>query len=126
MAPRFTDAEARPDAKVHQYLHNLVRIRSFCRLRLLDPTISGRPMAVLEWRAALWGIIESMLRPRLNVRQPQQRVVETRYAFKNVVSRLCAQSAAIRSYDTHEVPCLDDLTISRDVCQEQLQPEGYQ
>ncbi|KAI0709975.1 hypothetical protein C8Q76DRAFT_769774 [Earliella scabrosa] len=30
-------------------------IRTFCRLRLFDATVCGRPLTILEWRDSLWG-----------------------------------------------------------------------
>ena len=38
-----------------RYLHQWVSIRTFCRMRLFDPTIEGRPLTISEWRDALWG-----------------------------------------------------------------------
>ncbi|KAI0671449.1 hypothetical protein C8Q78DRAFT_973369, partial [Trametes maxima] len=46
---------ARVDAKIVRYVHNLVRIRKFCRTRLFDHTTSNAPLTIAEWRAALWG-----------------------------------------------------------------------
>ena len=45
----------RGDAKVNRYLHNLIRIREFCRTRLFDVSLENRPLTIREWRAALWG-----------------------------------------------------------------------
>ncbi|KAI0352244.1 hypothetical protein OH77DRAFT_1428792 [Trametes cingulata] len=46
---------ARTDEKVLRYLHNLVRIRRFCRTRLFDVTLTANPLSIGEWRASLWG-----------------------------------------------------------------------
>lgn len=43
------------DPKSTRYLHNWIRIRTFCRQRLVDITIDGSPMRLSEWRNALWG-----------------------------------------------------------------------
>ncbi|KAL6298963.1 hypothetical protein BKA93DRAFT_830297 [Sparassis latifolia] len=37
--------------KLRRYLHNFMRIRGFCRQRILDPTIGGLPLKIAEWRA---------------------------------------------------------------------------
>ena len=44
-----------PDHKTARYLHNWISIRTFCRMRLFDQTIDGRPLTIAEWRDALWG-----------------------------------------------------------------------
>lgn len=41
--------------KGDRYYHNYVRIRTFCRQRLLDPTIGASPLRIPQWRDALWG-----------------------------------------------------------------------
>ncbi|KAH9910277.1 uncharacterized protein B0H18DRAFT_1130414 [Fomitopsis serialis] len=38
-----------------RYLHNFVRIRKFCRLRLVDSRINGAPLRIADWRHALFG-----------------------------------------------------------------------
>ncbi|KAI9060391.1 hypothetical protein FKP32DRAFT_1578124, partial [Trametes sanguinea] len=51
-------ATVRYDAKIGRYLHNLLRIRRFCRARIFDPSMSCHPLTITEWRAALWGDYE--------------------------------------------------------------------
>ena len=43
------------DTKIHQYLHNLICIRAFCRLCLFDISLDNQPLSIVEWHAALWG-----------------------------------------------------------------------
>ncbi|KAI0688610.1 hypothetical protein C8T65DRAFT_588366 [Cerioporus squamosus] len=43
------------DPKTSRYLHQWISIRIFCRMRLFDQTIDGRPLTIAEWRDALWG-----------------------------------------------------------------------
>ncbi|KAI0709161.1 hypothetical protein C8Q76DRAFT_799196 [Earliella scabrosa] len=38
-----------------RYLLQWLSIRTFCRLRLFDQTVAGRPLTILEWRDSLWG-----------------------------------------------------------------------
>ena len=42
-------------AKTARYLHHWISIHTFCRIRLFDKTVVGRPLTVSEWRDALWG-----------------------------------------------------------------------
>ncbi|TFK78056.1 hypothetical protein K466DRAFT_607365 [Polyporus arcularius HHB13444] len=44
-----------PDPKTGRYLHHWISIQTFCRMRLFDQTINGRPLTIAEWRDALWG-----------------------------------------------------------------------
>ena len=118
--PPITEHAARRDEKVHQYLHNLVRIRDFCRLRLLDPTISGRPMTISEWRAALWGDYQVRPPPDAERTAAKQRRVEKQYQIKNAVSRLCAQSAALRSYDARELYWFGGVAVSNETAAHDL------
>ena len=118
--PPITEHAARRDEKVHQYLHNLVRIRDFCRLRLLDPTISGRPMTISEWRAALWGDYQVRAPPSAERTPAKQRRMEKQYEVKNAVSRLCAQSAALRSYDAREVYWFGAVVVSKETAAHDL------
>ncbi|KAI9067996.1 hypothetical protein FKP32DRAFT_1609133 [Trametes sanguinea] len=63
-------------------LHHMVCIRTFCRLRLFDSTIAGRPLTISEWCDAL-----------------------------DNVQRLFGGVAALRSYDSHAKPELDGHVV---------------
>lgn len=41
--------------RIRRYLQQWLSIRTFCRMRLLDHTIGGRPLNISEWRDAMWG-----------------------------------------------------------------------
>ncbi|KAI9068227.1 hypothetical protein FKP32DRAFT_1555812, partial [Trametes sanguinea] len=56
--PWFIDCLSGFDAhpgRIARNAHHMLSIRTFCRLRLFDPTIAGRPLTITEWRDALWG-----------------------------------------------------------------------
>lgn len=92
---------ARSDEKVHRYLHNLVRIREFCRVRMFDGTIDKEPLTIAEWRAALWGDYEvpiatkgpSAARTPADHRRSARRLEE-----RKGVSRLFGRVGRLRSY----------------------------
>ena len=50
--------DVRRDPKSERYLHNLVRIRGFCRARLFSPPLSQGTFNLTQWRMALWGDYE--------------------------------------------------------------------
>ena len=112
---------ARLDRKVHRYLHNLVRIREFCRLRLLDPSISGCPLTIREWRAALWGDYGLHQAPsktsgelRTVAQRRTQLLVERKCEAKNAIARLCANTAALSSYDPKNVTMFAGVSVTLD------------
>ncbi|KAI0715494.1 hypothetical protein C8T65DRAFT_738586 [Cerioporus squamosus] len=108
----YYDCEVRRDEKVHQYLHNLVRIRAFCRWRLLDPTVSGRPLTIAEWRTALWGDYHVQAAAPVARTAGGQHRANKKFATKSSIARLCANSAALTSYDASQVPKLAGLAVS--------------
>ncbi|KAI9068137.1 hypothetical protein FKP32DRAFT_1562339 [Trametes sanguinea] len=100
---------------IPRYLHNLVRIRQFCRLRLFDPTVDGKPLSIAEWRAALFGNYE--VRPAKGteaVTSTQKQGIRRREE-RNAVSRLFGNIAEMRSYDEGERPTLLDVPISKEL-----------
>ncbi len=46
------------DRKRARYVHHWLSIRKFCRTRLFDGAVQGRPLTVAEWRHAVWGDYE--------------------------------------------------------------------
>ncbi|KAH9912987.1 uncharacterized protein BXZ73DRAFT_55771 [Epithele typhae] len=98
------------DTKVHRYLHNAVRIRAFCRLRLLDLSLSGGPLTIAEWRAALWG--DYAFHPDPSVPAAAQKRVKRKVDEKNSVSRLFGNGAALPSYSAAQVVRLEGLSVS--------------
>ncbi|KAH9911620.1 uncharacterized protein BXZ73DRAFT_93349 [Epithele typhae] len=106
------DAEGvRRDDKVNRYLHNAVRIREFCRLRLLDIALAGEPLTIAEWRAALWGDyceVDTGLAPDLAAR------VKRKLSDKNGVARLFGTKAALPSYSEDQTISFAGMTVSQE------------
>ncbi|KAH9912049.1 uncharacterized protein BXZ73DRAFT_56620 [Epithele typhae] len=99
------------DVALHQYLHNAVRIRDFCKLRLLDPAVSGEPLTIAEWRAALWGVYEVKQAPVDGSDRRLKRKIED----KNGVARLFGQGAALNSYSAAAEDNLQGLVVTAEV-----------
>ncbi|KAI0644779.1 hypothetical protein C8Q79DRAFT_911688 [Trametes meyenii] len=108
--PCMDPTGGRPDQKVTRYLHNMVRIRLFCRLRLLDPTISAHPLNIWEWRAALWG--------KYNFKAPSPEVAgasgrpKRKREQRNEISRLFGNVAALPEYQQTDEPELGGQPIT--------------
>ncbi|KAH9910550.1 uncharacterized protein BXZ73DRAFT_93670 [Epithele typhae] len=90
-----------PCHSVHQYLHNAVRIRNFCKLRLLDPVVSGQPLTIAEWRAALWGDYQEKPTPEDTQDRAQERC-----------ARLFGNGAALSSYSPATEERLESVAVS--------------
>ncbi|TFK87313.1 hypothetical protein K466DRAFT_491098 [Polyporus arcularius HHB13444] len=104
----------RLDAKVDQYLHNLVRIRAFCRRRLLDPTMSAKPLTIGEWRTVLWGEYRAPGDVPVARTAANQHRATKKHNIKVAVARMCANSAALPSYDPGAAPVLAGLAVRRE------------
>ncbi|KAI0648455.1 hypothetical protein C8Q79DRAFT_999793 [Trametes meyenii] len=101
------------DTKITRYLHNMVRIRLFCRLRLLDPTISAHPLNIWEWRAALWGEYNFKVPPthvKGASRRPKRRRDES-----NEIWRLFGNVASLPGYKHSDEPELGGQRITYDM-----------
>ncbi|KAH9886428.1 hypothetical protein C8Q73DRAFT_658502 [Cubamyces lactineus] len=105
----------RHDEKVHRYLHNLIRIREFCRVRLFDPTIDGKAMSISEWRAALWGDYTNKDFPLVQGSAADQKRAKRRYEERNAIARLFGNLAHVKSYDEADVVLLDDRLVNKEV-----------
>lgn len=82
--------------KGDRYLHNYVRIRSFCRQRLLDPTVGASPLRIPQWRDALWGdyrVDEQPTSGSLTAAAKERRQIQQN------IRDLFSRSAGLRSYD---------------------------
>ncbi|KAH9910189.1 uncharacterized protein BXZ73DRAFT_93958 [Epithele typhae] len=109
--PPFLLDTLRRDTKVHQYLHNAMRIREFCRLRLLNPLVSGEPLTIAEWRAALWGDYEVKHAPPESTDRRLKHKIEN----KNGVARLFGNGAALDSYNSSAVEHLNGIAVTAEV-----------
>ncbi|KAI0691933.1 hypothetical protein C8T65DRAFT_711463 [Cerioporus squamosus] len=99
---------------VHQYLHSLVRIRAFCRWQLLDLTVSGRPLTIPSQSGARRCGETIMCRRPLRWRawRAGSTAPTKKFATKSSIARLCANSAALTSYDASQVHKLAGLAVS--------------
>ena len=103
--------ETKPD-KTARYLHHWISIRTFCRIRLFDQTIAGRPLTVSEWRDALWGdyhineVADSSSQPhgRWKVRRELQQNIR----------RLFGQGQSLPSYCVDSHPHFGNSVVTYD------------
>nr|VWO99984.1 Protein SEY1 (EC [Ganoderma boninense] len=104
------DFDVNPE-KTARYVHHWISIRTFCRLRLFDKTVAGRPLTVSEWRDALWGDYEineeaessSQLRGRWKVR----REIQTN------IRRLFGKGQALPSYRVESQPLYGNYVVTQ-------------
>ncbi|RPD71232.1 hypothetical protein L226DRAFT_446277, partial [Lentinus tigrinus ALCF2SS1-7] len=104
--------EAYPrDNKSTRYMHHWLSIRTFCRMRLFDRTIDGRPLAISEWRDALYGdyaINESAEAPP-EARVPREKL---RHTLRENIRLLFGKANALPSYDVAAQPFLGKMVIT--------------
>ncbi|KAL1944387.1 hypothetical protein VTO73DRAFT_3572 [Trametes versicolor] len=105
----------RHDVKVRRYLHNLVRIRHFCRLRLFEATVSGHPLTIVEWREALWGEYRIREDPQVQGGEAEARRMKRKYEGKNAIARLFGGVGSMRVYSDADAPKLGSLEVTKDV-----------
>ena len=102
--------ETNPE-KTARYLHHWISIRAFCRVRLFDKTVTGRPLTVSEWRNALWGDYEIneqaesslQLRGRWKVR----RDIQTN------IRRLFGKGQSLPSYRVESQPLFGHYVVTQ-------------
>ncbi|EPS93352.1 hypothetical protein FOMPIDRAFT_1136313 [Fomitopsis schrenkii] len=95
--------------KSDHYYHNYIRIRKFCRQRLLDPTVGGNPLRIVEWRDTLWGdyrVDEVPMSGSSAAVSKEQRQIQ-----QNVRS-LFSSTAGLPSYDADGTVQWGDVTHS--------------
>ena len=104
----------RADAKVNRYLHNLVRIRQFCRTRLFDVSLDNRPLTIREWRAALWGDYNPQTSSKAGDGTAEARRAQRRVKERDGMATLLHRIAHFTSYsETHAVQFEDvDVDVS--------------
>ncbi|OJT08178.1 hypothetical protein TRAPUB_940 [Trametes pubescens] len=89
---------ARNDDKVLRYIHNLLRIRRFCRTRLFDPMMSSHPLTIMDWRAALWGDFGGKSKEASGSNPANLRRTKRRQDEWNAICRLFERVALLPSY----------------------------
>ncbi|RDX47048.1 hypothetical protein OH76DRAFT_1485096 [Lentinus brumalis] len=102
--------ESNPE-KTARYLHQWAAIRTFCRIRLLDGTIQGRPLTVAEWRHALWGDYTlddaaAPAAPHADVRGQWRR--ERKLALRQLFGAI----ASLPSYDAAATPTYGKVVVT--------------
>ncbi|KAI0640542.1 hypothetical protein C8Q79DRAFT_443259 [Trametes meyenii] len=113
--PPLLPVASRNDEKVERYLHNLTRIRMFCRTRLFDATINSCPMSIADWRTALWGDYRSKEEPNMKeeTTAAELRLVKRRYKEKNLVSSIF--DGPFGSYNVNDAGYIGDLKVTADM-----------
>lgn len=103
---------ARNDDKVLRYLHNLLRIRRFCRARLFDPSMSSQPLTIGEWRAALWGDYNGKSTKASSNSPAELRRAKRRQDEWNAICRLFGRVALMASYREEQTASFRGHTLT--------------
>ncbi|KAI0746123.1 hypothetical protein C8Q76DRAFT_605681, partial [Earliella scabrosa] len=104
-----------PAAPVPRYLHHLARIREYCRVRLMDTSLDGRPLTIAEWRTALWGDYADKPEPVVRGPAGVQRRVKRKHHERSAIGRLFGEDACLQSYDIAHVPTLEGQPVPADI-----------
>ncbi|OBZ67736.1 hypothetical protein A0H81_12297 [Grifola frondosa] len=110
---------AERELKLGRYVHNMVRVRSFCRVRLLEPSIGGQPLTISEWRDVLWGEYTDMeitLRSKAGVQQRRLRRDSIRRLFGTgggIPTHSPDIVATLGQYKITEATALDNPAVRR-------------
>ena len=118
---------ARMDEKAHRYLHNFVRIRQFCgmRIRMFEETIRNEPLTIEAWRTALWGDYEP---PKLYLPSHENcdyRWSVHRHQERETVIRLFGTVAELGSYHGEETLQLADMQVDLSAIRENPRVRAY-
>ena len=98
--------------KTARYLHHWISIRAFCRIRLFDKTIVGRPLTVSEWRDALWGDYE-INEEAESSSQPKGGRWKVRQELRMNVRRLFGKGQSLPSYSTESQPLFGNQVVTQ-------------
>ncbi|KAH9849134.1 hypothetical protein C2E23DRAFT_870840 [Lenzites betulinus] len=99
--------------KIARQLHHLASIRTFCRLRLFDPTVAGHPLTSAEWRDALHGDYHPDAHTTGADSTPQSRMA-ARHDSRANIRRLFGGLASLPSYDPSATPMFAGKLVSHD------------
>ena len=102
--------ETNPD-KTARYLHHWASIRAFCRIRLFDKTVAGRPLTVSEWRDALWGNYE-INEEAESSSQPKGGRWKVRKELQANIRRLFGQGQSLPSYRVDSQPSFGNSVVT--------------
>ncbi|TBU25757.1 hypothetical protein BD311DRAFT_798761 [Dichomitus squalens] len=100
--------------KTTRYIHQWVAIRTFCRVRLFDSTVVGRPLTISEWRDALWGDYdiheEAAIQPGPSDARPKLR-----HQLQVNIRRLFGQGGSLPSYRANAQPQFGKVSVTLDM-----------
>lgn len=103
------------------YCHNYVRIRDFCRQRLLDPSIGGKPLTIAEWRDSLFGDYaldnDGLLPMTSDAAAAKSSRARERHQIRENVRRLFAKTGGLKSYSSSDVPTWGKLRVTAESSQ---------
>ncbi|KAI1785584.1 hypothetical protein LXA43DRAFT_899421 [Ganoderma leucocontextum] len=108
----LVDFETNPD-KTAQYLHHWASIRAFCRIRLFNKTIAGRPLTVSEWRDAIWGDYE-INEEAESSSQPQGGCWKVCRELQANIRRLFGEGQSLPSYCVDSQPLFGNFVVTHD------------
>ena len=104
--------------KQARYLHHWVSIRTFCRVRLFDGSIQGRPLTVSEWCHTLWGdyqldeLAEGASISASNGRQ------KYRHDLRMALRRLFGKVASLPGYHADAQPEFSNIVVTKQAAAE--------
>ena len=98
--------------KTARYLHHWISIRTFCRIRLFDKTIAGRPLTVSEWRDALWGDYEINEAAEGSL-QPKRGCWKVREELRKNIRRLFGHGQSLPSYCVESRPLFGSCVVTQ-------------
>ena len=97
--------------KTARYRHQWISIRAFCRIRLFDKTIAGRPLTVSEWRDALWGDYDINEQAE-NPLRPKVGRWKVREELQTNIRRLFGQGQSLPSYRVESRPSFGNCVVT--------------
>ncbi|PIL28223.1 hypothetical protein GSI_09635 [Ganoderma sinense ZZ0214-1] len=100
--------------KTMRYLHHWVSIRAFCRVRLFDATVAGRPLTIAEWRDALWGDYDITDPPEGSSGLSSGRP-KLRHELQVNIRRLFGQGGSLPSYHVDASPEFGNTLVTLEV-----------
>ncbi|KAH9928326.1 uncharacterized protein B0H18DRAFT_874961 [Fomitopsis serialis] len=102
--------------KSNRYYHNYIRIRQFCRQRLLDRTVGAEPLRISEWRDALWG--DYRTQPADVPSEDSSTRGKERKQIQQNVRRLFGNTAGLATYTAALTPQWGQVTVSENTAKD--------
>ena len=105
--------------KTMRYLHHWVSIRSFCRLRLFDSTVAGRPLTIAEWRDALWGDYDISDTPD-GSSEPLSGRPKVRHQLQVNIRHLFGKGGSLLSYHVDACPQFGNILVTLEMARSDM------